>query len=129
MKPPLPTAVLLLLSLLLLGAPALALEEATGTKPYLLAPPPDYVTPPDRDRGQLYRDNLQRDLGRLQSEQDRGTLDPLDRRTLLDKKSELNRMNRILTPRPRAEPYDDPVDGSLLLEPRNGTRTNPILGR
>jgi hypothetical protein len=89
-----------LLVALALGLPAM---PAHGEDPDILAPyrftgPFKELTPVERQRALVYRNELQSQQHGLEQDDLQGQLDPLDRRRLLDTRSELGRMNKVLLP-------------------------------
>jgi hypothetical protein len=59
-------------------------------------PPPAEISPADRGRAELYRDQLRGSLNRREQLDKRGKLDTQDRRELLDLRHETRRMERAL---------------------------------
>lgn len=87
-------------ALLLLAAPAAA-ENRDDFAPFRFRTPPEDLSPVERGRAIIYRNQLQRQQRDLERDADRGRLDPVERRRLLENQTELDRMNEVVrTPAP-----------------------------
>ena len=88
---------LIVLALVLLAAPGHA-EDPDILAPYRFTGPVKELTPVERQRALVYRNELENQQRGLEQDDLRGQLDPLDRRRLLDTRGELGRMNKVLVP-------------------------------
>lgn len=92
-------ASLIALLLMLPGASARA-EDRDVIAPFRFTGPVKELTPVERQRALIYQNELETQRRGLDLDDQRGRLDPLDRRQLLDTRGELGRMNKILIPPP-----------------------------
>ena len=92
-------ASLLALALLLPAAAAPA-GEPDVVAPFRFSGPAKELTPVERQRALDYHTQLQNQLRTLDQDDMRGRLDPLERRRLQDTRSEVGRMNGVLSPAP-----------------------------
>lgn len=87
------------LPLLLLAAAARA-EDPDVLAPFRFRGPAMEVTPIERQRALIYRGEVDRQRRGLEQDDLRGRLDPIERRRLLETRSELGRIDRLLVPPP-----------------------------
>jgi hypothetical protein len=93
---------LVTLALAAAAAPVRA-EDAEVVTPFRFTGPLKELTPMERQRALVYRNQLQQQLRDLEQSDLRGGLDPLHRRRLLDTRDELARVNKfLLLPPPSA---------------------------
>jgi hypothetical protein len=106
---------------LLLAAPAWA-EDRNAIATFRFNPQLKDLTPVERQRALVYRNELQDQQRVLDQDDLRGRLDPLGRRRLLDTRDELGRVNGVLVPPP---PAGLGVSGSRPLPSLSGR--SPLL--
>jgi len=94
-------ALAITLAVLLLPTVAQA-EDPDVIAPFRFTGPAKELTPVDRQRALAYQNDLERQLYDLDQDEQRGRLDPVDRRLLLDTRSEVGRMKTLLLPLPAA---------------------------
>lgn len=92
-----PASLIALLLLLAAATPAGA-EDPDILAPFRFRGPAKELTPAEQQRALSYRSEVERQQRELEQDEQRGKLDPLDRRRLLDTRDELGRMNTILVP-------------------------------
>jgi hypothetical protein len=78
-----------------IAQPAFA-EEPNLLKPYLYQPPPAQLSPLEQQKALIYRSQVQSQLNRLESGNNRGQLDSFNQRLLLDTRAEQQRINGVL---------------------------------
>jgi hypothetical protein len=84
-------------AMLLAGAHAALSEEPNLLKPYLYQPPPPaQLSPLEQQKALIYRSQVQSQLNRLQSGNNRGELDGYNQRLLLNTRAEQQRINGVL---------------------------------
>lgn len=74
-----------------------ALQEPSVLAPYQFTPPTN-LTPLEQQKAFAYRSRVQTQLRGLELQQSFGRLDPQGQRQLMDTRSELNRLQRLLLP-------------------------------
>lgn len=92
-------ALAITLAVLLLPTVAQA-EDPDVIASFRFAGPAKELTPVDRQRALAYQNDLERQLHDLDQDEQRGRLDPVDRRLLLDTRREVGRMKTLLLPPP-----------------------------
>jgi hypothetical protein len=97
-------------------------EDRNVIAPFRFTGPAKELTPVDRQRALAYQNDLERQLYDLDQDEQRGRLDPVDRRLLLDTRSEVGRMKTLLLPLPAA---GTGVSGSRPLPSLSGG--SPLL--
>ena len=78
------------------GAQAALAEEPNLLKPYLYQPPPTQLSPLEQQKALIYRSQVQSQLNRLESGNNRGELNAYNQRLLLNTRSEQQRVNGVL---------------------------------
>ena len=92
----------MVLTLMLLLASAVAqAAEPNVLAPYRFNPAPQNLSPIEQQRAQSYRSQLQGQLNSLERQRSQDRLSPHDQQLLMDTRGELDRMDRVLEPRPR----------------------------
>jgi hypothetical protein len=114
-------ALAMALTVLLLPTVAQA-EDPDVIAPFRFTGPAKELTPVERQRALAYQNDLERQLYDLDQDEQRGRLDPVDRRLLLDTRSEVGRMKTLLLPLPAA---GTGVSGSRPLPSLSGG--SPLL--
>lgn len=90
---------ILVLALLLAGAAAAEAGDRNVLAPYRFEPAPQTLSPVEQQRALDYRNQVQSQLRELEQERRGGVLrSPRAERRLMDTRSELGRINRILEP-------------------------------
>ena len=93
-------AAFIALALLVLAAPARSEDPDIIAQFRFRGAPGDELQPVEQQRALAYRNELQRQLRSLDEDDMRGQLSPLERRRLLDTRTELGRMKGVLAPKP-----------------------------
>ena len=89
--------ILLLAILLALAVPAASsAQERSVLAPYRFQGPAKELTPIERERATVYRNQLQRQQLDLDRADALGRVDPVERRSGLETQTELNRMNDLV---------------------------------
>jgi len=86
---------LVAIALALAAAPVRA-DDAEAVTPFRFSGPLKELTPMDRQRALVYRNQLENQLRALEQSDQRGRLDPLGRRRLSETRGELNRVDKLL---------------------------------
>jgi hypothetical protein len=113
-----------LIAFALAAAAPVRADDAKVVAPFRFTGPMKELTPMDRERALVYRNQLEQDLRDLEQSDQRGRLDPLGRRRLSETRGELNRVNKLLLLPPPAAGGAAP--GSRTLP---SLRSSPIPSR
>ncbi len=81
---------------LLAGTSAAQAEEPNLLKPYLYQPPPAQLSPLEQQKALIYRSQVQSQLNRLQTGNNRGELNGYNQRLLLNTRAEQQRIDGVL---------------------------------